>query len=209
MPALLRTCGIVAFFHLGLRRWVPAVKPLSLLRRLHLAYSSQPKADRAVYRVAISRKPKRILELGIGMAQRSTRLLTIANAYAETESITYAGVDLFEARPASAPGTTLKRAHKLLRPLAGSLRLVPGEPFPALMQLANAAGKVDLIVIGADQEPASLTQAWFYVPRMLSEETVVLLETATGKEDTSKFVQLPHGEVQRLADAAAPRRRAA
>ena len=185
------------------------MKSLSLVSRLHLGYLSNPKSDRAVYRAALSRKPTRIVELGIGMATRSLRLLTIAGSYAEPESIAYAGVDLFEARPESQPGTTLKRAHKLLKPLAGTFRLVPGEPYMALMQLANAVGQVDMIVIAADQDAASLAQAWFYVPRMLSDTTVVLLEQPTEKANVTRFVELPHEEIRRRAEAAAPRRKVA
>lgn len=182
------------------------MKPLSLPRRLHLAYCSKPKADRAIYRLALKRKPKKIVEFGLGMALRATRLLTIAGSYAETEEIGYAGVDLFEARPASDPGTTLKRAHRILKPLGGAVRLVPGEPFPAIVQLANAVGQVDLIVIAAEHDDAALAPAWFYFPRMLKDSTIVLRESATGDNGRTKFVPVPHDEIQRLAAQGAPRR---
>jgi hypothetical protein len=186
-----------------------AVKPLSLPRRLHLAYCSQPKADRCIYRLALRQRPHSIVEVGISMALRATRLLTVAGSYAEKEELSYAGIDLFEMRPAHATGTTLKRAHRLLSPMAGKVRLVPGDPYRAFMQLANTLGAVDLILISADQDRDSLAQAWFYVPRMLHESTKVLLEQFEGTSTRTKFVELPHEEIKRLAALATPKRRAA
>ena len=186
-----------------------AVKPVSLPRRLHLTYCSQPKADRATYRFVLKHKPCSIIEFGLGTALRATRLLALANSYAEKEEISYAGIDLFEARPESNPGTPLKRAHRLLSPLAGRVRLVPGDPHCALIQLANVVGGTDLIIISADQEPASLTQAWFYFPRMMHETTHVLWEQPQGSAAKTKFVEVSHEEIRRLAAAATPRRRAA
>ena len=86
---------------------------------------------------------------------------------------------------------------------------MPAEPYQALVQLANVLGQVDLILISADQAPASLVQAWFFVPRMLHDATKVLMEQAAASGGRTKFVELPHSEIQRLAAAGAPRRRAA
>lgn len=47
------------------------------------------------------------------------------------------------------------------------------------------------MVIAADQDTQSLTNAWFYVPRMLHESSLVLLEDTSGSQQP-----LPQADVR-------------
>ena len=46
----------------------------------------------------------------------------------------------------------------------------------------------DLLVIGADQDETSLKQAWFYVPRMLQDNSIVVIEDLTGPQPDFRVV---------------------
>lgn len=184
------------------------------LRTFYLCYLSQPKGLRPLYRTLLKRaKPSRknaggpirkITELGVGTSERTLRMLELCPA---TDETVYAGIDLFEARQnGDGPGLKLKEAHQRLATTGAKIKLIPGDPFSALMRSANSLTGQDLIIIAADQDRASLAKAWFYVPRMLNEHTVVLEETLIDGKATLAVV--PHDEISRRA-AAAPGRRAA
>jgi hypothetical protein len=89
------------------------------------------------------------------------------------------------------------------------LRLVPGDPYSALAHAANSLLDTDLVVIRADQDPVALERAWFYLPRMLHEQSVVLVEQlgTEGHEGTYRALDLQ--AVRQLAAAHSSRRRAA
>jgi len=159
-----------------------------LLRSLYLSYFSKPKGYRPLYRAIRKRPPTKIVELGIGTAERTLRMLELCAAGAETN---YTGIDLFEAR---GEGAGVK------------VRLVPGDPFSALSRTANASAGQDLILISADQDRESLARAWFYVPRMMHPGTLVLLEeTVNGEPVLSQLLLV---DVETLAQAPKVRRAA-
>jgi ABC-type transport system substrate-binding protein len=107
----------------------------------------------------------------------------------------FVGIDLFEARNGDTPGMTLKQAHAMLKPSGIKVQLVPGDPLSALMRTANTIPGNDLLLVTADQDPDSLTQAWFFVPRILHPQSLVLLETAHG------WQTLQAADIERLASA--------
>ena len=87
------------------------------------------------------------------------------------------GVDRFEDRSESdGPGLTLKEAHQLLRSDGVRVQLVPGNPSDAWMRIANSLGKIDLLIVPAEFDAAPQARAWFFVPRMLHENSVVYVE---------------------------------
>lgn len=185
------------------------------LQTFYLCYLSQPKSLRPIFRTLIKRaKPSRknpggpirkITELGVGTAERTLRVLQLCPA---TDETVYAGIDLFEARQnGDGPGLKLKEAHQRLAGVGAKIKLIPGDPYSALMRSANSLTGQDLIFIAADQDRASLAKAWFYVPRMLNEHTVVFEETLVDGRSTVAIV--PHDEIARRAAAATPGRRAA
>jgi hypothetical protein len=59
--------------------------------------------------------------------------------------------------------------------------------------MANSLTGTDLLIVSADQQGESLDRAWFYVPRMLHDASVVLVEDADGGATT--FRQLAKSEI--------------
>lgn len=178
------------------------------LRSLYLCYFSQPKCLRPLYRLLCKRRKKspvcKITELGVGTAERTLRLLELCPP---ADDATYTGIDLFEARGAAdGPGLSLKEAHKKLAATGMKIRLVPGDPHSALARSANGLTDQDLILIAADQDRASLARAWFYVPRMLHEATLVFEESIVDGEPAWQPVS--PDEIARRAAAAKGKRAA-
>jgi hypothetical protein len=124
---------------------------------------------------------RKIVELGLGMAQRAARMIDVAARYAPREEIHYIGIDPFEDRSAAeTPGLTLINAHRLLKPTGARIRLIPGNPWEALIRSANHIGPVDLLIISADgRQSEPFPQFWSYVPRLLHPKTVVFREILT------------------------------
>jgi len=181
----------------------------SRLKYLYLAYFSKPAGERALYRLISRRRPRRILELGIGSGRRAVRMLQTCRRWHGCEELRYVGVDLFEARPASAvPPLSLKQAHCLLKATGAKIHLIPGDPLSALARSANSLPGNDLVIISADQPPESLAQSWFYLPRMLSPGSIVLLEAAAAAATPAAFRTIEAAEIEALA-AVHMRRRAA
>ena len=136
-------------------------------------------------------------------------MIELAGLHAPVGHIRYTGVDLFEARTSSdGRGTTLKAAHRLLKATGARIQLIPGDPFTALSRAANTLGGTELVVISAGHDPDSLARAWFYLPRTLSAESLVLMERPCGPEGEPAFREIARNEVDRLAAAASVRRAA-
>lgn len=172
------------------------------LRSLYLCYFSKPKGLRPLYRLLRKQRMRRLCELGVGDAQRTLRMLELVPG---TEETLYTGIDLFEARQnGDGAGLSLKQAHTLLSATGAKTRLVPGDPFSALARSANSLARQDLVLISADQDLESLSRAWFYVPRMLHETTVVLREERG--EDGPVLRTMTHEEIAKLAGGSRPRR---
>jgi len=180
---------------------------LDILKYAHLAYFSQPKSERILYRAIRRQRPRSLVEIGVGDGIQSQRMIKLCSQIVGARQFRYAGIDLFEAREATRPGITLKLAHKTLKPLAGKVQLLPGDPFSALSRSANSLTQTDLIVIRSDHDADSMQRAWFYLPRMLSERCLVFHE----REDNSgqkKFHRLTIAEVTDLAKDQTNRRAA-
>jgi hypothetical protein len=150
----------------------------TFLRTAYLSYFSSPASDRLIYQTIRRQQVRSILECGIGIGERATRMIEIARLVSPDAEIRYAGIDRFEARSAAdGPGVTLKMAHRLLRGTHAKVRLIPGDTAAALAQVANSLGHTDLVVISARQDTPDLAAAWCYLPRILHPESQILLET--------------------------------
>jgi hypothetical protein len=182
--------------------------PLRQLRSFYFAYLSQPAALRPLYRFIRRHKVRRILELGVGTTERSQRLIEVATTASPGQRIDFTGVDLFELRSDTAAGVSLKLAHRLLKATGARIRLVPGDPHSALSQMANSLGPHDLAVISADQDRQSLSQAWFYVPRVLAETGAVFVEESATEGGPTSFKALSASELSQLAQPPSRRRAA-
>jgi hypothetical protein len=122
----------------------------------------------------------------------------------------YTAIDLFESRPAHQPRLTLKQAFHDLRPTGANIRLVPGDPYAALVRTANALTGTDLLIIAADQDRDSLAQAWRFVPRMIHPRTLIFQQAVGSGPGKETWRQLKHDDVLKLAaDANRAVRRAA
>lgn len=179
----------------------------SIIRSTWLFYFAQPAHDRPLLK-AIHAKPIRsVVELGVGQGQRTARIFEVLLWKPENLPLRYTGIDLFESRPKNAPGLSLKKAFGQIRAEGVKVQLVPGDPLQALQRSANGLPNTDLVLIAADQDRASLAEAYRFLPRMLHEQSQVWLEepAAGGK---LAWRQIPLAEIHQQA-ARRPARRAA
>lgn len=181
----------------------------SRIKYAYYAYLSKPKSERPLYREIRRRRPQRIVELGIAADCRTLRMLQVAARYAGGP-VEYTGIDLFESRSVDQDVLSLKAAHKLLKPLADKVRLLPGDPYSALASAANGLANTDLMIISRGQDPEALSRAWFYVPRMLKPETLVLQEQVVeGEVPGTRLVPVSRLEIESWAAAQTKARRRA
>ena len=145
------------------------------VKHLYLAYLSRPASDRVLYKLIRRHRCRVLLEIGMGLGERATRMIDVA--LSRSSEVEYIGVDLFEARgDEDGPGRSLKEMHRRLASSGAKVRLIPGDPHMALARSANQIGNVDLLVISDDIDPDAMDRAWFYVPRLLNEATQVMAE---------------------------------
>jgi hypothetical protein len=175
------------------------VSVIKLLKYGYLAYFSQPKADRPLYKVVRRNRPKSIVEIGVGQGLRTKRLLAQVLEHHPAAEVRYTGIDLFEARSSDHPGMSLKQAHAAFKPFGVKSQFIPGDPFSALARAANGLLQTDLVIISADQDTNSLTRAWMYVPRMLHDQSLVYREEATGDKGETTFRLIERVELEALA----------
>ena len=180
----------------------------SRLKLFYLLHFSKPPADRVIYRAIRCQRPRKILELGIGDCRRAARMIQIASLLAPPREVHFIGVDLFEDRSAAdGAGLPLKAAYQMLHGNGARVQLIPGDVLEGLARSANALGKIDLLVVSSQVDPDRLQLAWFFVPRMLHEQSQVYVETPSPDGSTS-LEEKPLQEIGILATAAARRRAA-
>jgi hypothetical protein len=178
----------------------------SHLRVLYLTHLSKPASDRSIYRFLRQQRIASILEIGLGMAERSLRMIELAGLHVPAAEIRYVGVDSFEARSAAdEPGLTLKEAHRTLKATGARVQLLPGDPLAAIGRAANSLHDLDLVLVSA-AALSGMEQAWFYLPRMLHAGSNVFVEQLAGRE--SEFRPLDSAEIARLSSATRRRRAA-
>ena len=184
----------------------------SLIRSTWLLYFSQPAPDRFLYKAVKGKSIHSVVEIGIGNGLRTQRLLEVlswqpANLAGRSSApsylpLKYTGIDLFEARPKSHPGLALKTAFHDLRRSGVQVKLVPGDPFDALVRAANGLAGTDLLIISADQDRAALERAWTYMPRMLHTGSLIFQEDGDPKTGKTSYRRLTLLDVQRSAAVA-------
>jgi hypothetical protein len=178
------------------------------LQAFYFSYLSTPTGNRPIYREICRRRVRKILELGVGDGQRSVRMIKLAGLFHPPPEVEFNGMDLFESRTAAdGPGMSLKMAHRILGGTGSQIQLIPGDPYTGLARSANSLGKLDLVVVSARLHPRSLVRAWFYVPRLLHDRTLVFQEQLRPGGQTSLRL-LCFDEIETLAAASVMRRAA-
>ncbi len=179
-------------------------KAFRWLKDLTVRHFWKPPRDRVLLGPLQHSSVRRVVMLGLGDCDRIIQLLKAAKAQNHIE---FTGIDLFEMRQAE-PHVSLREAHKRLVPHASKVRLLPGNPWSALSSQANNLLETDVLLISADQDPAELVRAWFYVPRMLSTAAQVYWEQSAETEEKFAWRLVDRTEIDRLAAQARPRRAA-
>lgn len=177
------------------------------LRLFYLFHLAKPASDRPIYRAVYESRARSLMEIGLGQCQRALRLIQIAHMASPTSVVRYVGVDPFELRePPNGPGYCLKDAYRLLRKTQAQIQLLPGDPLPALAKMANWLKPVDVLVVSVGVNQRSMDRAWFYVPRVLHDKSLVFQEIRVPGRDRVEVCRLSCGQIERLADAVHPRR---
>jgi hypothetical protein len=169
---------------------------------------TQTAEERPLFRVIRERSISRILEIGLGDAERSLKLIQAAAKANPGKMVEFAGIDLFEARVDRTTVISLKAVHRKLKAARAKVRLLPGDPYSALACHANSLLGTELVVISADQAGESLDRAWFYVPRLLANQASVFIEKADEKSGELMPQLLSLQEVELLSRKTRPRRAA-
>lgn len=181
----------------------------SLFKQLYFTHFVKPIADRTVFRKIMTSHAGHLVALGLGDGQLARNMIQLANHYTDRSHVRFTGIDLFELRTGNGSGLPLKRAYQMLHSLPAHTQLIPGDPFQALARSANSLLDSDLIVIQNDQLGPAMDRAWFYVPRMLHANSLVLVKRSGEGGETEGYEVLDYLAVQQLFDAAAGRRKAA
>ena len=180
----------------------------SRLAALWTGCFSKPAADRSVEIAIKRRRPRRILEIGLGDGQRARRAITLAQRYQGRQEVHFTGIDLFEDRHGGQTPYPLKDAYRQLRTTAARVRLIPGDAHGAMVRAANSLSQIELVMISADVSKASLSAAWFYLPRTLAPTAIVLW--ADGSLPDGEYREVSRAEILAAArPVRAMRRRAA
>lgn len=164
-----------------------------------------PKSDRELFRVLKRRRVSRLVEFGIGSIARATQIIRVCQRFAEDGSVSYAALDWFEERPAGLPTVKLIEAHRQLKATGAEVRLMPGGPTAGLPGIANALTGTQLVVVSPDADERHLAAAWFYLPRMLAADALVLrggyADSDDGDGPPVVWSIIPRAEIDRSARA--------
>ncbi len=172
------------------------MKPMSAFRFFCLATFGKPASDRSIYKAMRQSKFQSIVEFGLGDGTRAENMIQVAKKFAVTGHVKYTGIDQFEGRDSSQPKLPLREMHKRLSTLEAKVQLVPGDAHSALTRIANSHVRTDLILISAGQDELSLSESWFYFPRMLHAGSLVLIQHQPG----SAFQALSRLEIEKRVD---------
>lgn len=179
---------------------------LRQLRLVYLAYFSQPSCHRLLFRLIRQHRPTRILELGIADLSLTERMILAARLAAPLRRVVYTGADQFELRTGGGQTHALKYVYRRLSACGARVRLLPGDAAGALAQSANNLGHQDLVLVASHHDAVDLAQAWFYVPRLLHDGSIVLQEAPRG--ESAAWQRLSRVDVERLAHRRRARRAA-
>ena len=185
------------------------MKIREFLDTIFLCFLSRPASERLLYRLIKRHALSSIVELGLRDLARSRRLIRLARRYARDGRVRYTGIDRFEARAVGHPRLTLKQAHQVLSSSGAIVRLIPGDGLTALSYRANQLVGTQLLLVSSLADTPELARAWYYVPRMLADPRLVLLQEASDSANPGGFRRVPQDEIRGWARAAGRAERSA
>jgi len=172
---------------------------ISWLKYLQITLLSKPVENRVLYRAIAKHRPRSIVELGVGLAERSTTMIKLAQRYQAATDLQYSGLDLFEGRDHRSPGITLKRAHRLLGGLSAKVQLFPGELCGSLARKGNLLANADLFVVDMLHNPEALQRLWEPLARLVRDDSLVYVGQRQAGSQRIQFVSLTHDQLRQLA----------
>ncbi|MFC1757316.1 hypothetical protein ACFL2H_00920 [Planctomycetota bacterium] len=181
--------------------------PIGWSKFLYLAHFAKPKSDRAIFRAIKKRRVTKIVEIGLRDKDFTTNVVRASLKYCGDSKVSYTGIDLFESRPAGQTSFFLKDMYKSLSGNQLKVRLIPGDPMIGLSRFANTLTETELMVISSDVDVEAMEQAWFFVPRMLSDDASVFVCSSTEGTPTAELLTL--AEIEQRVAASVSNRRAA
>ena len=179
------------------------MKKPSAFQRIYWKFLAKPAQERGIFSAALKCPPTKIVEIGMGTADRAERMLRLAAKLNPDTPIQFTGIDYFDARPNDQSPLSLKEIHCRLKRDGARIKLIPGDPFSALSRCANELAGTDLLILGRESECEAMNRAWFYIPRMIHEQTHVFRELA---DET--YERIDAVEVERLSSASGHKRAA-
>lgn len=148
---------------------------LSGLRYLHLCWLAKPVEDRLIYKTIKKQNVKSIVEFGLGDGQRCEKIIQVCQKFSEEQTVSYTGIDLFDSRPDGMAPISLLDMHKRLKKTGAKINLVPGDAESATARVANTLAGTDLILLTCEQELDQLDRFWFFLPRMVHNQSTLLV----------------------------------
>lgn len=173
------------------------MRKMSFLKHLYHCYFSKPASDRALYRSVAQFEINSIVEVGISSIDRTVNMLELVHRYTE-QPVQYTGIDLFESEVRGSNKIGLKVAHVEFKKTGAKVKLMPGDPFSCLSRSVNLLGGTDLLIIGKNVDAESMSRSWFYVPRMLHEDSLVMIETQS--EDQVSWEESDYDAMSKRAE---------
>ncbi len=180
----------------------------SKIRDFCSSHFSKPSESRQLHRDIRQFNIRKIVELGIDDGSRAMTLIEAASQNSTSSDVHYVGMDPFEGRSESdGQPIHLKDVHQRLRATGARVQLVPGNPADSLIRLANSLGKIDLLIVPEALESPANARMWFFVPRMLHDNSQVYVERCNS-EGQRTFCRKARSEIDDLASLGCHRRAA-
>lgn len=161
---------------------------LSGLRYFHMCWLAKPSADRMVYKLIKRHAVKSIVEIGLGEGQRCEKMIRVAQKFSDGEVIRYTGIDHFEDRKSGQTRLSLLEMHKRLNKTGAKVKVVPGDAESATARVANSLAGTDLIVLTITNSLDELDRFWFYLPRMVHEQSRLLVQVVGEKSEKFRIL---------------------
>jgi hypothetical protein len=175
------------------------VAAASWFKYTYLSYVSHPRADRQLFRLLKRIRAARLVEIGIGDIDRTLTLIEVAQRYAPAGKVSYCGLDRFDDRASGDRALSLKQAYKSLHATGAQIRLMPGPVATSLSAVANSCPNTDLLLIAAFIGDRDMQGGWFYLPRMLRENSLVFRRMA-GEASEPSLRRLTASDLAARAD---------